>query len=91
MTITNESAAKKMLFNDLTIKRMYVYTNLLSGTVMYAAFEDPAHDDMNVSPFVLNPVLLKDEGNCTAQGLALLTGNEEYGYKAEGIKPATRY
>jgi len=82
MTITDPAVAKKMLFNDLTIQRMYVYTNLMNGLVMFAAFEDPAHDDTNVSPFVLKPVLLKDGGNCTAQGLAFelfvtrLTGNE---------------
>ena len=57
MTITDPAVAKKMLFNDITIQRMYIYTNMMNGLVMFAAFEDPAYDDTKVSPFVLNPVL----------------------------------
>jgi hypothetical protein len=91
MTITDPEVAKKMLFNDDTIQRMYVYTNLLNGLVMFAAFEDPAHDDTSVSPFVLRPVLLKDGGDCTADGLAFLTGNVKHGYQAEAVEPAGDY
>jgi hypothetical protein len=91
MTITDPAVAKKMLFNDQTIQRMYIYTNLMNGLVMFAAFEDPAYDDTKVSPFVLNPVLLKDGGDCTVDGLAFLTGNEKHGYQAEDVEPATKY
>ena len=35
MTITDPEVAKKMLFNDDTIQRMYIYTNLLNGPVSY--------------------------------------------------------
>lgn len=91
MTITDPEVAKKMLFLDETIQRMYIYTNLLNGLVMFAAFEDPAHDDTSVSPFVLRPVLLKDGGDCTADGLAFLTGNVKHGYQAEAVEPAGDY
>ena len=91
MTITDPEVAKKMLFLDETIQRMYIYTNLLNGLVMFAAFEDPAYDDTNVSPFVLRPVLLKDGGDCTADGLAFLTGNVKHGYQAEAVEPAGDY
>ena len=91
MTITDPAVAKKMLFNDITIQRMYIYTNLMNGLVMFAAFEDPAYDDTKVSPFVLNPVLLKDDGDCTVDGLAFLTDNEKHAYKAVKVEPATNY
>jgi hypothetical protein len=45
-----------------------------------------------VSPFVLRPVLLKDGGDCTADGLAFLTGgNVKHGYQAEAVEPAGDY
>jgi hypothetical protein len=91
MTITDPAVAKKMLFNDQTIQRMYIYTNLMNGLVMFAAFEDPAYDDTKVSPFVLNPVLLKDDGDCTVDGLAFLTGNKKHAYKAAKVELATKY
>ena len=91
MTITDPEVAKKMLFLDETIQRMYIYTNLLNGLVMFAAVADPAHDDTSVSPFVLRPVLLKDGGDCTADGLAFLTGNVKHGYQAEAVEPAGDY
>ena len=91
MTITDPAVAKKMLFLDETIQRMYIYTKLMNGLVMFAAFEDPAYDDTKVSPFVLNPVLLKDDGDCTVDGLAFLTDNEKYAYQAVDVEPVTKY
>tara|TARA_R110000824_G_scaffold18179_1_gene72402 strand:+ start:4752 stop:5027 length:276 start_codon:yes stop_codon:yes gene_type:complete len=91
MTITSEQAAKKMLINDPTVNRMYIYTNLMNGLVMFAAFEDPKHDDALVSPFVVDPVLLMDDGDITAQGLVFLTDNKKHAYEAAKVEPVTKY
>tara|TARA_Y100001938_G_scaffold54484_1_gene76043 strand:+ start:4411 stop:4659 length:249 start_codon:yes stop_codon:yes gene_type:complete len=75
MTITTQSDARRLLVDD-KIVRAYSYTNLMNGLQMFAMFEDPKHDDTDVSPFVVGRRLLKDGKKYTDEGLRFYFANE---------------
>jgi hypothetical protein len=77
MTIQSPAIIKTMLANkgtfpgDPPMARIYQYASP-EGKTAFAAFVEKEHDDTAHSPYVVNPVLLLEDGQLTKAGRLLL-------------------
>ena len=82
-TFNNKEIIKTMLENNGTYPgdpqavRIYEYTNVPSGEVMWAVFYKYSDNDIYISPFVTNPILLFGlSGGITKNGRKFLENYE---------------
>jgi len=80
MTITNPEIVLPILANNgrdindgphAVFPMIYKYRGQ-TGEELFALFTDPAHDDMDSSPYVNNPVCLMSNCNLTEEGINFL-------------------
>lgn len=75
-TISTPSIIKELLHSHgeedgMQWVLIYSYQGL-NGEQLFSIFSDPAYDDMFISPYVKNPVLLMLDGVLTKQGAEFL-------------------
>ena len=83
MTIIDPQIIREMIENggsyrgDPVAKRIYKYEDM-SKESLFAVFFDDKHDDMHVSPYVVNPILLFEHGTPTSAGQEWLEKEKKY-------------